>query len=59
VQPGDPRIYALSLAGPMLLGVLWRETFAPVGAEPFDLDQIAAQHAETALAGMLTRRATA
>jgi AcrR family transcriptional regulator len=59
VRPGDARIYALSLAGPMLLGVLWRETFAPIGAEPFDLEAIAAQHAETALAGMLTRRAAA
>jgi AcrR family transcriptional regulator len=55
VRPGDARIYALSLAGPMLLGVLWRETFASIGAEPFDLEAIAAQHAKTALAGMLTR----
>src|ERR1043166_3486698 len=26
VRPGDPRLHALSLLGPMLMGVLWRET---------------------------------
>ena len=57
VRPGDPRIYACSLAGAMLLSLLWQETFVPVGAEPFDLDQVAAQHVETLLGGMLTRQA--
>ncbi len=59
VRAGDPRIYAISLAGPLVLSVLWRETFVPVGAEPFDLDQVAAQHVETVLGGMLTRREAA
>ena len=56
VRTGDPRIYAISLAGPIVLSVLWRETFAPVGVEPFDIEAVAAQHVETVLGGMLTRR---
>jgi AcrR family transcriptional regulator len=53
VKPGDPRIHAFSLVGPMLLGALWREVFEPVGAKPVDLREVARQHAETALEGML------
>lgn len=52
VRPGDPRLYALGLIGPLLAGVIWRETFAPVGAPPFDLPELARQHIETALRGM-------
>ncbi len=52
VRPGDPRLYALGLIGPLLAGVIWRETFTPVGAEPFDLPTLARQHFETALRGM-------
>ncbi|HEY9552557.1 TetR family transcriptional regulator [Allosphingosinicella sp.] len=54
VRPGDPRIHAFSLIGPMLLGVLWRETFTPVGAAEVDLPTIARQHADTVLEGLLT-----
>jgi AcrR family transcriptional regulator len=53
VRPGDPRLYVFSLAGPLLLGVLWREVFTPIGAEPIDLKALAAQHARVALRGML------
>jgi len=53
VKPGEPRTYAFSLAGPMLMGALWREVFEPVGAAPVDLREVARQHAETALQGML------
>ena len=53
VRPGDPRLYVFSLAGPLLLGVLWREVFAPIGAEPVDLQALLAQHAEVVLHGML------
>jgi AcrR family transcriptional regulator len=52
VRPGDPRAFALALVAPLMLGVLWRETFVPVGAAPFDLVALARQHAETAIAGM-------
>ena len=53
VRPGDPRTHAFSIMGPMLMGVLWRETLTPVGGAVLDLPAIAAQHAETVLAGLL------
>lgn len=59
VKAGDPRLYALTLLGPMLAGMLWREVFVPIGAEPFDLVALAAQHASTALAGMSLERSAA
>jgi AcrR family transcriptional regulator len=54
VRPGDPRLYALSLLGPMIMGVLWQHTLVPAGGEPFDLPALAAQHADAVLAGLLT-----
>lgn len=57
VRPGDPRAYALQLMAPVLLGVIWRETFVPVGAAPFDVPALARQHVETMLRGMLTEEA--
>jgi hypothetical protein len=54
-RPGDPRLMALSLVGPMLAGLLWREVFAPAGAPPFDLKALAAQHAATVLDGLRRR----
>lgn len=53
VRGGDPRLHAFSLMGPMLMGVLWRETLQPVGGAPLDLGELAIQHAETVLGGML------
>ena len=53
VRAGDARLYVLSLAGPLLMGVLWREVFVPIGAEPIDLKALLAQHAEVVLKGML------
>jgi hypothetical protein len=41
----------------MLVGVIWRETFVPVGAEPFDLAALARQHVETMLGGVLVQEA--
>ena len=52
LRAGDPRHAAISLVSPMLLGVIWRETFVPVGAEPFDLRALLAQHVDTILGGM-------
>src|SRR3989344_651377 len=57
VKPGDPRIYALQLIAPLLVAVLWRETFVPVGAEPFDLPAVMSQHIDTLLLGLLTEGA--
>ena len=57
VRAGDPRTYALQLISPLLLSVIWQETFVPVGAAPFDLRAVARQHVQTMLAGMLTEGA--
>jgi AcrR family transcriptional regulator len=56
VRAGDPRLYAFSLMGPMVLGALWRATLVPAGGQPLDLAALAKQHAETVLAGLLTDR---
>ena len=52
IRPGDPRAHAFSIMGPMLMGLLWRETFTPVGAASIDLEAVARQHAETVLEGL-------
>jgi AcrR family transcriptional regulator len=53
VVPGDPRLHAFSLMGPMVMAMLFREVFAGVGANPPDLQALADQHARTALCGLL------
>ena len=57
VRPGDPRLHAFSLMGPMVLGALWRATLVPAGGQPLDIAALARQHADTVLAGLLTERA--
>ena len=54
VAPDDPRLYAFSLMGPMVMAMLFREVFGGVDANPPDLDALADQHARTALRGLLT-----
>ena len=56
VRPGDPRLYAFSLMGPMILGALWTATLVPAGGEPVDLERLAAQHAGAVLQGLLTEQ---
>jgi AcrR family transcriptional regulator len=58
VRTGDPRTHAFSIMGPMLISVLWRETFTPVGGAALDLPAIARQHAETVLDGLLIEGTT-
>jgi AcrR family transcriptional regulator len=53
VRPGDPRLHAFSLMGPMMIGILWRETLQPAGGAPIDIEAMAKQHSETSLAGLL------
>ena len=55
VGPGDPRHHAFSIVGPMLMGVLWRETFTPIGGAEIDLPALARRHAETVLDGLVPR----
>ena len=53
VKPGDPRLYAFGFIGPVVVSMLWRETFVPVGAEPIDVERLVAQHLDAVLKGML------
>ena len=53
-KPGDPRLHALSIAGALLAGLLYREVFGPLGVNELDLPSLARQHAETVLSGLLT-----
>lgn len=55
VRPGDPRTHAISLISPLLLGVIFRETFVPIGAKPFDLPALIKQHLDTVLPGLLIK----
>ncbi len=55
IRPGDARLQAFSIIGPLLMGVLWQETFAPVGASAVDLEVLALQHCETVLTGLASR----
>lgn len=57
VRAGDPRLHAFTLMGPMLMGLLWRETLQPVGGAALDVEALAVQHAESVLAGLLTEQA--
>ena len=52
VRAGDPRLFAFGLMGPMVLSMVWRETFEPVGAQPLDVPALAEQHLDTVLKGM-------
>jgi AcrR family transcriptional regulator len=52
VRAGDPRLFAFGLMGPMVLSIVWRETFEPVGADPIDVVALADQHVDTVLRGM-------
>ena len=58
VRAGDPRIHAFSIIGPVLIGVIWRETFTPIGAPALDLEALVRQHAETVIAGLATIEGT-
>lgn len=55
VRPGDPRLQAFSIVGPILMGVIWQETFTPVGGSAVDLEALTLQHCETVLTGLASR----
>lgn len=55
VRLGDPRVQAFSIVGPILLGVIWQETFTPIGAPPAPLKSLVRQHGETIIAGLAPR----
>lgn len=53
VRPGDPRLYAFSILGPMAMAALFHEVFGSGRPTEPDLDKLADQHAETILRGLL------
>jgi AcrR family transcriptional regulator len=53
IRPGDPRLHAFSIVGPILAGVIFREVFGASDAPLPDLKALAAQHARTVLDGLL------
>lgn len=52
VRVGDPRLHALSVIGPMVTGVLYREVFGESDDGWPSLDALALQHAETVVRGL-------
>src|ERR1700756_366019 len=55
VRPGDARLFAFSMIGPMMAGIIFREVFRGADADLPDLRALARQHAEVVLAGLTTR----
>lgn len=53
VVAGDPRLHAFTLMGPLVMGGLFHAVFGSDGTGAPDLQALAAQHAHTALNGML------
>jgi AcrR family transcriptional regulator len=53
VRPGDPALFAFSILGPMVMGVLFHEVFGDTRPTAPDLDKLADQHGETILCGLL------
>lgn len=53
VRPGDPRLMAFTIVGPLLLGVIWREVMEPAGGEPLDLGALAREHRAVLQRGLL------
>jgi AcrR family transcriptional regulator len=52
IRPGDVQLQAISIMGPMLAAALFREVFRDTAPLP-DLQELAAQHAQTVLRGLL------
>ncbi len=53
VRPGDPKLFAMSIVSPLLLGMLFHEVFG--ASSPFapDLDTLATQHSQVILRGIM------
>lgn len=57
-RPVDPYLTARSVAGALLLGVLWKTVFEPVGAKPLEMEALAASHIDVILHGLVTGERT-
>lgn len=42
----DPRLTVKCLVGPMVLAAIWKSAFEPIGAEPINIDALAAHDAD-------------
>lgn len=58
VRAGDARTFAVSIISPLLVSVLFRETFVPVGAKAFDIPRLIDQHLDTVIPGLLVKDAS-
>lgn len=54
VRAGDPHAYALQILSPLMMSLIWRQTFVPIGSPDFDVEVLLNQSVETFLAGVLT-----
>lgn len=48
----DPAFAARAMIGPMLLAIIWKTVFEPIGAETLDIEAFARQHADIFLKGI-------
>ena len=48
-RPVDPFLTVRSLMGPMLLAIVWRTVFEPIGADRLDVQALARHHADLML----------
>lgn len=48
-RPVDPMLTVRSLIGPMLLSIIWKTVFEPIGAEKLDARALARHHADLML----------
>jgi AcrR family transcriptional regulator len=55
VRPGDPKLYAFSIIGPMVAANLFHEVFGSASPYAPDLQALAKQHCETVLNGLKLR----
>lgn len=53
-RAGDPRFQAVSILGPLILGHMFHDRFAPLGGYAPDITLLARQHVQTLLSGWIT-----
>jgi AcrR family transcriptional regulator len=53
IRPGDPKLYAFSVIGPMIVGLLFHEFFGQESPHAPDLEALAIQHSEAVLRGII------
>ncbi|MEY3080863.1 MAG: hypothetical protein RJA94_848 [Pseudomonadota bacterium] len=48
----DPELAVKAMIAPMLLAAIWKTVLQPIGAEPLDIEALAAQHVDIFLKGI-------